>query len=166
MQRFQSFATSQATYYGLIEAQIAGELVPPGLGYDAEGQETTDPKEMLGGAIKVFGGHKGSGLAMIVQILAGPLVGAAFFDTGNDNAGNVVCGINPEFFAGKDRLMEDVSAMGQQVKSSRKAPDVSDILMPGERSNAHYQNVIGAGALEIEDGLWSELQKKAEHRNA
>lgn len=155
------FATSQATYYGLIEAKIAGEAVPSGLGYDADGNDTTDPAKMLEGAIKVFGGHKGSGLALIVQILAGPMVGAAFFDTGNDNAGNVVFGINPEFFAGKDAMAAQTSDMVNQIKASRKVSGVSKILMPGERSYNHYRDAIASGEIEVEDGLWQELCAKA-----
>ena len=48
---------------------------PPGLGVDPCGEPTTDPAEALAGAMLPFGGHKGSALAAMIELIAGPLIG-------------------------------------------------------------------------------------------
>ncbi|MFV0623679.1 Ldh family oxidoreductase [Sphingomonas sp. ac-8] len=69
------FATS-AVARGEIELhRRAGKPVPDDWGYDAEGRSTTDPAEVLAGAMRTFGGHKGSALAAMVELIAGPLIG-------------------------------------------------------------------------------------------
>ncbi|RMB36684.1 LDH2 family malate/lactate/ureidoglycolate dehydrogenase [Sphingomonas sp. PP-F2F-G114-C0414] len=69
------FATS-AVARGEIELhRRAGKAVPDDWGYDAEGQLTTDAAAVLNGAMRTFGGHKGSALAAMVELLAGPLIG-------------------------------------------------------------------------------------------
>ena len=60
------------------DVQIAareGETLPLGVGIDAEGKDTTDPNEVVKGAILPFGGYKGSAVSIMVELLAGPLLG-------------------------------------------------------------------------------------------
>jgi delta1-piperideine-2-carboxylate reductase len=63
------------------EIQIAardGHPVPAGAGIDADGNPTTDPASILRGAQLPFGGYKGSAIALMVELLAGGLIGEAF----------------------------------------------------------------------------------------
>ena len=55
--------------------RLAGEELPPGWGIDAQGLPTTDPASALSGALLPFGGYKGSALSMMVELIAGPLIG-------------------------------------------------------------------------------------------
>ena len=69
------FATS-AVARGEIELhQRAGKSIPLGWAIDANGQPTTDPALGLAGALLPFGGHKGTALALMVELLAGPMIG-------------------------------------------------------------------------------------------
>ena len=69
------FATS-AVARGEIElARRAGRKIPDDWGYDAQGHPTTEPAAVLAGAMRTFGGHKGSALAAMVELIAGPLIG-------------------------------------------------------------------------------------------
>ena len=52
-----------------------GHKLPDGAGIDAEGNPTTDPDLVLKGALLPFGGYKGASLAMMVELLAGSLIG-------------------------------------------------------------------------------------------
>jgi LDH2 family malate/lactate/ureidoglycolate dehydrogenase len=71
-------ATSAIALYGALTAKAKAEALPPGVAYGRDGGWTTDASEALeGGAIATFGGHKGAGLALIVELLAGALPGAA-----------------------------------------------------------------------------------------
>ena len=65
-------------FFGILQSKIAGEAIPSDVGYDAAGNETTDPGAVLDGAIRVFDrGHKGSGLSMMVELMSNCLSGAA-----------------------------------------------------------------------------------------
>ena len=89
-----------------------GHALADGIGLDAEGQATTDPKAVLdGGAMLPFGGHKGSGIAFMVEILAAAVTGGRFgFEDGSaafpgaqtSNAGECVILIDPARTGGPD----------------------------------------------------------------
>ncbi len=55
-----------------------GKRLPDGLAIDADGQPTNDPDAALAGAQLPFGGHKGSSIALMIELLAGALIGDAF----------------------------------------------------------------------------------------
>jgi len=55
-----------------------GHALPEGVGVDADGNPTTDPNEILKGALMTFGGYKGSSLSMMVELLAGAMIGESF----------------------------------------------------------------------------------------
>lgn len=80
-------ATSAIAHGDVQIAARKGERLPPGMGVDSLGQATQDPKAILeGGALLPFGGHKGSALSMMVELLAAALTGGHFsfeFDWSN-----------------------------------------------------------------------------------
>ena len=95
------------------EVQIAkreGHKVPLGTGLTKEGKETTDPGEIAdGGVILPFGGYKGSSIAMMVELLAGALIGENFsFETaakdnndgGPPSGGEFIIAISPDKISG------------------------------------------------------------------
>src|SRR5690606_33951926 len=55
-----------------------GDTIPAGWALDAEGQETTDPKDALAGTMVPMGDAKGTALALMVELLSAGLVGAHF----------------------------------------------------------------------------------------
>ncbi|POA90113.1 delta1-piperideine-2-carboxylate reductase [Pseudomonas sp. NFPP10] len=72
-------ATSAIAHGDVQIAARKGERLPPGIGVDSLGQPTQDPKAILeGGALLPFGGHKGSALSMMVELLAAALTGGNF----------------------------------------------------------------------------------------
>ncbi|MEX2473787.1 Ldh family oxidoreductase [Marinobacter sp.] len=72
-------ATSAMAHGDVQIAARQGETLPEGCGVDAEGNPTCDPAEILnGGALLPFGGHKGSALSMMVELLAAALTGGNF----------------------------------------------------------------------------------------
>lgn len=69
------FATS-AVARGEIELfRRAGKELPDGWGVDTDGQSTNDPEAVLSGAMLPFGGHKGSAIATMIELLAGVMIG-------------------------------------------------------------------------------------------
>jgi delta1-piperideine-2-carboxylate reductase len=69
------FATSVAARGEIELHRRAGTPLPDGWALDRDGQPTTDPEAALAGAMLPFGGHKGSALATMIELLAGVMIG-------------------------------------------------------------------------------------------
>jgi LDH2 family malate/lactate/ureidoglycolate dehydrogenase len=69
------FATSVAARGEIEIYKRAGKQLPAGWAIDAAGEATTDPEAALAGAMLPFGGHKGSAIATMIELLAGALIG-------------------------------------------------------------------------------------------
>jgi L-2-hydroxycarboxylate dehydrogenase (NAD+) len=109
-------ATSASARGKLMEAKRRGESIPENVALDANGNPTIDPEAALKGSILPFGAHKGYALAFMIEILAGPMVGAAYGRavTGTANPevnctkGDLVAAIDPSKFVDIDEFKEDV----------------------------------------------------------
>lgn len=155
-------STAATSYFGLVEAVTAGKDIPADFAYDAQGVPTTDPQKAIAGAIRSFDrSYKGSGLALIGEILAGPLVGAAFCGLGDSkgNWGHLIFAIDPELLTDRRELTRNVSAMVQKVKSTRKLPGVEEIFVPGEKENRLARERRETGLIDVEDNLLAALRK-------
>lgn len=69
------FATSVAARGEIELHRRAGKPLPEGWAIDAEGRPTTDPEAALGGAMLPFGGHKGSAIGTMIELLAAVMIG-------------------------------------------------------------------------------------------
>ncbi|QRM49789.1 Ldh family oxidoreductase [Rhizobium sp. BG6] len=69
------FATSVAARGEIELYRRAGKPLPEGWAIDADGDATTDPQEALAGAMLPFGGHKGSAIGTMIELLAGIMIG-------------------------------------------------------------------------------------------
>ncbi|MFO2463575.1 Ldh family oxidoreductase [Pseudomonas sp. 15FMM2] len=129
-------ATSAIAHGDVQIAARKGERVPPGTGVDSLGQPTEDPKAILeGGALLPFGGHKGSALSMMVELLAAALTGGNFsfeFDWSNHPGaktpwtGQLLIVIDPAKSAGQDFAKRSQELVRQMHASGLKR-------LPGER---------------------------------
>lgn len=131
------FATSVTARVEIARHRQEGRPLPPGWGLDAEGRPSTDPAAVLAGAMLPFGGHKGSALATMIELLAGPFIGdrtsrqSAAFDQGARAApchGELIVAFNPALMGGDagDEGAEDLFARitGQGAR------------LPGQRRHA------------------------------
>ncbi|HEY6631855.1 MAG TPA: Ldh family oxidoreductase [Rhizobiaceae bacterium] len=69
------FATSMIARGDIALHNIEGKAIPPVWALDADGNPTTDAAAALSGAMRTFGGHKGTALSTMIELLAGPLIG-------------------------------------------------------------------------------------------
>jgi len=155
-------ATAAMAYYGLIEAKTAGKKIPSDIAYDKDGKITVDPQEAMNGALRSFDkSYKSAGLALMVEILTGPLVGASFTGIGDtaSNWGNLVIVVDPDLLTDKNIFLQNVRELAVKVKSTKKLPGVKEILLPGERGDKLTKEIIASGKIEIEDNLYNELKK-------
>ncbi len=156
--------TAAMAFYGLVEAKTAGEAIPDDVAYDAQGGCATDPAMAIAGALKCFDrSHKGSGLAMIIEILGGPLVGAACAGVGDPkkNWGHLMLAIDPDLLGDREQFIGNVTTLIERVKGTKKLPGVEEIFVPGERGNRLTEQIRAAGTIEIEDKLLEGLRKAA-----
>ena len=157
-------STAATSYFGLVEAVTAGRDIPADFAYDNQGLPTTDPKKAIAGAISSFDrSYKGSGLALIGEILAGPLVGAAFCGLADSkgNWGHLIFAIDPELLTDRHELAKNVSAMVSKVKSTKKLQGVEEIFVPGEKESRLARKRQETGMIDVEDNLLAALRKVA-----
>jgi len=132
------FATS-AVARGEIELhRRAGKPIPEGWGLDPDGNPTTDAAAALAGAMLTFGGHKGSALSAMVELIAGPLIGdltsaeSLAVDGGAGSSplgGELIVAIDPAGFLGDaaaghlqraEALFEGITSQGARLPSQRR----------------------------------------------
>ncbi|GFR53198.1 hypothetical protein Agub_g15947 [Astrephomene gubernaculifera] len=157
-------ATAAFAWFGLLEAKAAGRPIPPDVAMNAAGQPTSDPNEVLqGGAIRVFDkSYKGSNLALMVELLAGPLVGAAVADKLEErNWGNLVVAIDPGLLGEPGEIKRRVQVVLDRVRGAERLPGVEEILLPGERGNRKASARLAAGVMPLEVNLLSQLRTMA-----
>jgi L-2-hydroxycarboxylate dehydrogenase (NAD+) len=155
-------ATSAIARFGIVEAKTAGRSIPSDVAFDADGQPTTDPAAALGGAIRTFGGYKGAALSLIVEILTHELAGTTKTENGQKTDwGNLIFVIDPELLTDSEGFEKRVASLIERLKASKKLAGVDEILIPGERGNRILDEITCTGMVEIEEKLWTELQKAA-----
>lgn len=152
-------ATSPMTWTGLSLAKARGEQLPENIAIDGDGNPTTDPAEALEGAMFPFDhGYKGSGLGMVVEVLAGPLVASAYCDFKNaETYGNVIMAIDPELFVDTADFKANCSDMIKIIKNSRKQKNVEEVRLPGERARATYKESETTGVVDVDEAILKEL---------
>jgi delta1-piperideine-2-carboxylate reductase len=153
-------ATSAIAHGDVQIAARKGERLPVGMGVDSLGQPTQDPKAILeGGALLPFGGHKGSALSMMVELLAAALTGGNFsfeFDWSNHPGaktpwtGQLLIVIDPSKAAGQ-------SFAERSQELVRQMHGVGLKRLPGDRR--HQQRAKAAG-----DGIQLDAQTLADLR--
>lgn len=150
-------ASSAITYYGLVRAKALGQTLSENVAIDKEGNPTIDPQEAMDGAILPFDrSYKGSGFAMVVELLAGALTGAQFvFDEGD--WGTTFMAFSPDLLIGTDVFKKHASELVRKVKSGKKKPG-SDIKIPGYDTEVKMQELINNGEIDIEQELVEQLR--------
>jgi LDH2 family malate/lactate/ureidoglycolate dehydrogenase len=160
-------------------AEMNEETIPEGWGIDPEGRATTDPTKALAGALLPFGGYKGYGLAVAVEILAGVLAGAGLSPElvntsmtgapesrrevvrGPGSVGNIYITIDPDRFAGRERFLERVGWFTDNLKATPVAPSFDEVLLPGELE-ARSADAAHAQGIEVESTTVSSLRALAD----
>lgn len=119
-------ATSSMAMGEVMIAARDGHEVPLGTGLSDSGELTTDAAEIVKGVLLPFGGHKGSALALMVELLSGPLVGDTFSyeteklddqDEGPAKGGQFILAMSPDILSGKshsdqtERFLEKYDAI-------------------------------------------------------
>jgi LDH2 family malate/lactate/ureidoglycolate dehydrogenase len=136
-------ATSVASFGTIRQYAITGTAMPEGWVVNrTTGEPITDPKAVSKGVLLPIGGHKGSGLALIIGLLAGVLNGAAFGrdvvdatgpGSGPSNTGQFVLALDVARFMPLDAFTAEVERQLGELRSSPRLPGFDAIRIPGEQ---------------------------------
>ena len=135
-----------------------GELLPEGQAFDAEGHPTRDPQTAFGGAFSVWGGHKGSGLAMVVQLL-GMMTGQVATPAPQRDSGIFILAVNPGLFTAADDFMLRVSEYAQSVRDTRPLDPAHPVRVPFDRSIVERARRLAADAIEVPETVVEALRR-------
>jgi uncharacterized oxidoreductase len=139
------FATAAIALGKCRVAFNAGKPVPDGALVDAKGKPTNDPgvlyRDQPRGALLPFGGHKGYGLALMCEILAGALIGGVTAAPHHPKDGSIVNGwlafvIDPARFGDLAAFRTEMAAVIAHVKASPPADPDQPVLVAGEKERA------------------------------
>src|SRR5262249_48055756 len=138
-----------------------GERVPEDCILDAEGRPTDDPKAFYAtppGAILPLGGHKGYGLSVIAEVLAGALTGGTCSHFGVDRVANNMLTIvlDPHILEQAGGFSGGIRGRIDHVKSSRTVAPDGEILMPGEPEARSRARKMRDG-IEIDQTTWRQI---------
>jgi delta1-piperideine-2-carboxylate reductase len=127
------------------EVQIAareGNAVPEGTGLDSQGRPTTDPAEILKGVLLPFGGHKGSSIALMVELLSSAAIGECFsfeaaaaenHDGGPPRGGEFMLAVSPD-------LLSDPRWSAHSEEFLRRFEAIDGARLPGARRHLNRKS--------------------------
>ena len=133
-------ATSAIAFGKARVARNKGVAVPPETVIDGEGRPTTDPVGLVDrheGALRSFGAHKGSGLAILCELLGGALTGGATMQPAHPRRAGIVNSMlsvvmDPATFGDPAATAREVAAVGDWIRAARPAAGHDEVLLPGE----------------------------------
>jgi L-2-hydroxycarboxylate dehydrogenase (NAD+) len=139
-------ATTVVSYGTIKKYALAGREMPEGWLVDTQtGGPLTDPRRSAEGLLLPIGGYKGSGLAIMLGLLAGVLNGAAFgrdvidFNHNQEdavNTGQFVVAIDIKRFVPLSTFVAETDRHLTDLRASQRLPGVDQIRLPGDRRRA------------------------------
>ncbi|BCB08851.1 delta(1)-pyrroline-2-carboxylate/Delta(1)-piperid eine-2-carboxylate reductase [Vreelandella venusta] len=158
------FATSAIARGDIELHHRENKPIPEGWGIDRLGQHSQNPADVLDGALLTFGGHKGSALSIMIELIAGPLIGdltsaeSLAYDDGAGASpyhGELILAMDPERFLGSS--IEDYMARAENLFSSIIAQGAR---LPSQRRYTARQRTQKEG-ISIPESLYQELSRLA-----
>lgn len=162
------FATSIAPEGKVRSMLTAGQPIPAGWIIDHIGQSSTNPADLYGpprGALLPFGGHKGFGLAVLIDALAGGLSGAGCC-TSTDRPmegqtdGVLLLAVKVADFCPLAEFRANVTRLIEHIKSSPAAADTVEVKVPGELESKTRRERLAHG-IPIQQATWELVMQSA-----
>jgi len=154
-------ATSAIAGFKVRMAALQGRALPEGLVTDALGRPTTNPNDFdQGGLLLPFGGHKGFGIALIVEVLAGVLTGAQFGEHAgvtHGKEGHFFMALDPGLFIPRDQFTGRMDELIHWIKSGQRLEGVDELLIPGERGQRRAADLTRTGQVPLNAVAWATL---------
>lgn len=160
-------ATTAVAGNRVILARKKNQPIPDWWATDDKGNKTTDPHVASLDHLQWFGGYKGFGIAMMVEILSGVLVNASFGRTENTEAaahgkarvakGYLFLTIDIDRFIPLERFRSSMDTLIRDIRSCERAEGVDRIYVPGEIEHLRRAERLRDG-IPLDDALVRELE--------
>jgi delta1-piperideine-2-carboxylate reductase len=149
----------------IIHAEVTlhrrlGTPLPAGVAFDSAGQATRDPAAALAGAFAPWGGHKGSGLAIVVHLL-GMLAGSPVIPPEMAQFGFLIVTIDPGSLTSAEQWKADVAAYADAVRAARPIAGGDPVRMPFDRSRDERRRRLAGDAIDVADSIYESLRAVA-----
>jgi len=162
-------ATSVVASGRIRLAAKEGRSIPEGWGMTADGKDTTDPSQVK--HLMPFGGYKGYGIGMAIDLLSATLSGAgdsrhmgSFWKPGDGNiqgTGFFLGALNPGAITDPIEFQKRVSTYIDEIKNADKADGVDEIYVAGEIEQRKYEKALNEGVT-LSDVVANELRNVGE----
>jgi LDH2 family malate/lactate/ureidoglycolate dehydrogenase len=162
-------ALSAANIGRIRLAASNGNGIPDGWATDAAGLSTTDPATALAGMLLPAAGHKGFGLALMVDVLAGVLAGGGYGERVNglyadtavpNECGHFFLALDVAAFGDIDGFATRLADLEASVTAPPYAPGVDRVLLPGQRSAERLRDAVRRGVA-VDQGVLARLRDLA-----
>jgi uncharacterized oxidoreductase len=159
------------TKIAMGKARVAfnkGVPVPEDSVLDAEGIATRNAHAMFQeprGALVAMGEHKGSGLAIMCELMAGALTGGWTIQPEHPQAGGIINNmlsivIDPEAMGERDALYHEIEGLIRWVKAAPPRTGFDEVLVPGE-PEARRREERGAHGIEVDERTFADIRSAA-----
>jgi len=149
--------TSNIMHAEVLLARRLGERLPEGRAIGPDGQPTTDPNAALKGAFTAWGGHKGSGLGLMVQLL-GVLAGSDGITPDMGGFGMTIVAMKTDLFGDGDATKRRIADYANAVRSAKPLDSSQPVRMPFDRSYAVRVAALATGGFEVQDTIHAKLR--------
>lgn len=164
-------ATTVQAWGKVLHARSKNEAIPDDWAVDENGEPTTDPFKVK--ALVPIAGPKGYGLMMMVDVLAGILLGLPYGKqvtsmyedlTAYRKLGQLHIVINPEFFGNAEAFLETITNTMKELNEIKPAKGFDRVLYPGEPNDIQQETYEKEG-IEIVDDIYDYLESDVIHNN-
>jgi LDH2 family malate/lactate/ureidoglycolate dehydrogenase len=150
------FGTGMTTWGNVLLRRKLGQPLEPGAAVDAEGNPTLDPSAALEGAFLPWGGHRGYGLALVVQVLA-MMAGGKMVAEEVTDSGFFFLVIDPAMLGSAEEFKANVTSLVAHIEASRPAPGTEKVRVHGRGSLAKRAKAQAAGMIEVDQAVYDTL---------
>jgi LDH2 family malate/lactate/ureidoglycolate dehydrogenase len=140
--------------------QRLGTRLPEGRGYDAAGRPSTDPAEVLQGAFSVWGGAKGSGLGMAVQLI-GLLCNGEVVPPARKDQCMLILALDPGLLGDAAAFRAKAADYAARIRAARPLDAQKTARVPFERSLRTRRVALSRGTIEVADEVHAALRRLA-----
>jgi LDH2 family malate/lactate/ureidoglycolate dehydrogenase len=161
-------ATTGTSMQKVRLAARQGAKLPEGLIFDREGRPTTDPQDLFADGLMAPLGvphapHKGFGLALFVDALAGALSGSSFArGVAAGTPGNFLWALDVEAFMPREEFLARMDEQIDQIKEGERLPGVDELFVPGERGRRRHAELTAHGVVPLTPASWQMLSATCE----
>ncbi len=151
------FATTAIAEGKVQVARAKGVPLPPGCIIDREGNPSTNPEDLYkGGMLLPFGGHKGYGLAMVVELLGAALAPGERYNSHGRGGAAVIVAVDASTFRPLSDYERSADATLRRIKAVPPARGFSEVLLPGEPEQRSKTERLRDG-IPIAEATWTAI---------